>query len=121
MLSSKHLYHPSYTPSHLSHSVLMPSVTYDNHIVPISIVSIMPTLSPFPPTSPHQNPKSITATSPQSVPPTFLVATDLSFGSYHNASTEFQPAFQPESLQMVLSIPSMNTHVMQTRSKSGIF
>ncbi|KAM1305936.1 hypothetical protein ACFX2H_008388 [Malus domestica] len=104
----------------------MLSVTHDNHVAPISIASIMHVLvSHTIPSSPHGliNPilESITATSTQYVPPTFHVAIDLSSGSNSHDSTKISIEFQLESLQVILSILPMNTHAMQTRSKTGIF
>ncbi|XP_070667957.1 uncharacterized protein [Malus domestica] len=72
--------------------------------------------------------QSITASTDQQSP----VAPKIPSGTYsepNNESTfenncetsiEIQHEFQPDNLQVILPIPRMNTHSMQTRAKSGI-
>ncbi|KAM1004535.1 hypothetical protein ACFX2C_004724 [Malus domestica] len=117
MLSSKTLTSSSFTPL-LSPSISLPSVTHDNQVVSIASTSTSPTLeSIYTPT----HAESITAPSIQSVLPSSPVAAVLSSGSNPHDHTELSSEFQPESLQVISSIPPMNTHAMQTRSKNGIF
>jgi len=89
-----------------------------------SIVSTSPaspslpstTHTPAPTPAPSANsisPQSITA--PLSASPLLPMASDISMHSDFDSH-----GFIPDNLQVVLSIPPLNLHSMQTRSKSGI-
>ena len=85
----------------------MPLVTTENTIIPSipgSSSHHTPVLSTVSPRSP-----SITASTQASSPPP--MAADIRISS---------TTFNPDNLQVVMSIPSLNMHPMQTRSKSGI-
>lgn len=51
-----------------------------------------------------------------SIPPQSIIAHEQNISD----SDYVVPEFQPENLQVVLSIPTLNLHHMQTRSNSGI-
>jgi hypothetical protein len=93
----------------------VPIVTPEN-----VIVTNIPS-SPSLPPSPHTPVPSVVSATSQSIAaplqasPLFPVAPDISVTS----GSEFHD-FIPDSLQVVLSIPPLNLHLMQTRSKSGI-
>jgi len=92
---------------------------YKNSIVSTSPASpSLPstTHTPAPTPAPSANsisPQSITA--PLSASPLLPMASDISMHSDFDSH-----GFIPDNLQVVLSIPPLNLHSMQTRSKSGI-
>nr|TKS11557.1 hypothetical protein D5086_0000072090 [Populus alba] len=90
-------------------------VNPENSIVSTSSASPShpsPTHTPAPSTD-SVSPQSITA--PLSASPLLPVAPDISMQSDLDSH-----GFIPDNLQVVLSIPPLNLHPMQTRSKSGI-
>ena len=105
--------------SHISSPTVQSSPSYSSSTCPVLLVNTENTVIPSFPGSPSYHtpalstvspsPRSITASTQASSPPP--VAPDISISS---------TAFTPDNLQVVLSIPSLNLHPMQTRSKSGI-
>jgi hypothetical protein len=85
---------------------------------------IVPTIPAFPSLPPRTYTlvPSVVSTHSQSIvaplqaSPLFPVAPDISVTSGSESH-----GFIPDNLQVVLSIPPLNLHPMQTRSKSGIF
>jgi len=95
------------SPSSASSTCPVLLVNTKNTVIPSSLVSPShhtPGVSTVSPSS-----QSITASIQASSPPP--VASDISISS---------TTFNPDNLQVVMSIPSLNLHPMQTRSKSGI-
>jgi histone deacetylase 1/2 len=95
------------SPSSASSTCPVLLVNTENTVItssPVSPSHYTPSVSTASPRS-----QSITASIQASSPPP--VASDISISS---------TTFNPDNLQVVMSIPSLNLHPMQTRSKSGI-
>jgi len=105
--------------SHLSSPATQSSLSSSSSTCPVLLVNTENTIIPSSPSSPsHHTPVfstvspsswAITASFQASSPP--LVVPDINISS---------TTFNPDNLPMVLSIPSLNLHPMQTRRKGGI-
>ncbi|CAL8995682.1 unnamed protein product [Prunus brigantina] len=87
-----------------------------SHDTTASDAFISPSITPASSSSP--SPLSITDASPSlsSIP----VVPESNAGALSTDTLPLADSFQPESMPVVLAVPPMNLHPMQTRSKSGI-
>ncbi|KAM2566207.1 hypothetical protein TB1_008743 [Malus domestica] len=96
-------------------SLPLPVVNFDNEIVssipstPVSTHSESSIILP-----PAIGSPSSISPIPESNPP------DISNAAHSSSHIHVDLDFQPDSLQVISSVPSLNLHPMQTRSKSGI-
>ena len=104
--------------SHISLPTVQSSPSFFSSTCAVFLVNTKNTVIPSIPGSPSYTPvlstvsprsQSITASTQASFPP--HMAPDISISS---------TTFNPDNLQVVQSIPSLNLHPMQTKSKSGI-
>ncbi|KAM2192742.1 hypothetical protein ACFX1Q_028395 [Malus domestica] len=105
-----------------AHRVVYPSHSFNCHAPIVTpenrIVSFIPE-SPHQPSAldlPEVSPSSQSITAPIQVSSQIPVVPDIS-----STSASEIPIFNPDTLSVVLPIPPLNLHPMQTRSKSGIF